>query len=1562
MRRAIHIISWVIVGLVSLQIMAYILLQIPAVQTWVAHRIVSSLTKDVHGKVNVEKVYIIFFNKVLAKNFSIVSTDRSPLLDSLKKNYHQSDTLVAANEIVATFKLSGLLSKTISLRSLKIKGGVFNLQDETKHTNNIDRIFRTTTKTNKTTSKSNPSFKLKTLSISNFRFNLNSPYRWSKKYSKVADFSDLQLKNINIRAKNIKYKNSVIDAKILNISGIDRSGFGINYFTGNVSVGPKMTMIKNVRAGLRDGKSKLVADYFSMSYASAKTFKYFTDSVILGANFQQSFLDFKTIGNLSSTMTGSSLAMYLSGEVKGQVRHLRSSKLVVSSKSGNTFLSLGNVKVDGLPNAKNTTISADVNNCNTTGNDLAEIIASIYNSPKIEFLQNLTPFTKYNFSGTVKGKFDDLFAAGELSSSVGTLILSTNIKRGAKAEGGTQIDGYVDSQNFDLGAITGKRIIGNITAKAALKVITGGKGGVSVAMDSVRINKLVYNGYAYSNIYAKGKYQNESFDGKVICHDPNLDMMFQGFISLNSKTTRKYNFYANIPYADLAATHLDTRDSVSVISTSMQADFTQSPKNDIFGYLNINNATYTNSSGNYDIGPIKAVSKFESEKYIIDFTSNFAKGEYEGTGKVTDFIGKIKSLIIYRNFSNMLGNKSEKHLCENGWTDSGEKGSDYNITLQTFNTQGIFALIAPGLYIQDSTYLKMRVTPEDHYRLIVRSGRIAFNQDYLRKVRIYVTDQDSLMYTRLFSQDIRVRGFRVDSAMLVSTGRNNLMDVSVRFRNDSTGTNNTHMNSLVSFLKDTVMVVNGRNRRIMSPVNFAIKPSDVSLKGETWKFQPASVLYSDSLIVVNNVEIKNKRQSFLANGTLSKQTPDSLGIKLNNFDIGFVDLFLEKPFKLHGYFSGRANFSLNKNTNKMFAEIRGDSVSVYGAPVGDMLLLGKWSEPKKRYNLLLHTYLDGTSKLAADGYYKPDSSYVDIRSTLNDLSLTYFEPFLSSVATKTSGAINGNIRLYGPLDKLVLTGTDCCFKDFHFVLDYTKVPYTLNGPLTISEKGIYLKNDVLKDQYGNTGTISGNITYNNFKDLKLNTSISLDNLQCLNTKEKDNHDFYGDGFASGTVNISGTPEQILLDINARTEPSTFVHIPVSGSSSATKTNILTFVKENKYFKIDPYDTLQLAAAKDVSGPTEIKVKLQLNVGPETNVWLEVNKATGDIIKASGNGQIGIEVDPKRDVFDLTGNYNIESGSYHFVLLGIAARDFEIQPGGNITFNGNVEDTDLDLTALYKTKTSINALISDTSSVSSMRNVTCQLALNGKLSDPQIKFNIDIPDLDPTTKVKVASALNSDDKVQKQFASLLVSGGFVPDEQSGISTNSTVLYSNASEMLSGQLNNIFMQLGIPIDLGLNYHPGEKGANNVFDVAVSSQLFNNRVIINGNIGNDPYAGNNGSDVIGNIDIEVKLDRNGKLRMNFFSHATDKYSNYLDESQRTGLGVAYQQDFNSIGELFRKKTPEQKAFDKKIKAEDKAKRDAAKARKIETRKAKKAAKIATKSEDKSKKSNVNPPAKQK
>ena len=111
-------------------------------------------------------------------------------------------------------------------------------------------------------------------------------------------------------------------------------------------------------------------------------------------------------------------------------------------------------------------------------------------------------------------------------------------------------------------------------------------------------------------------------------------------------------------------------------------------------------------------------------------------------------------------------------------------------------------------------------------------------------------------------------------------------------------------------------------------------------------------------------------------------------------------------------------------------------------------------------------------------------------------------------------------------------------------------------------------------------------------------------------------------------------------------------------------------------------------------------------------------------------------------------------------------------------------------------------------------------------------------------------------------------------------------------MSGQLSNIFQKLNIPLDLGFNYEPTDHG-NDLFDVAISTQLFNNRVVVNGSIGSKKY-GTNG-DVAGDLDIGIKLNRQGSLRLNLFSHSADQYTSYLDNSQRNGIGLAWQREFN-------------------------------------------------------------------
>ena len=445
-------------------------------------------------------------------------------------------------------------------------------------------------------------------------------------------------------------------------------------------------------------------------------------------------------------------------------------------------------------------------------------------------------------------------------------------------------------------------------------------------------------------------------------------------------------------------------------------------------------------------------------------------------------------------------------------------------------------------------------------------------------------------------------------------------------------------------------------------------------------------------------------------------------------------------------------------------------------------------------------------------------------------------------------------------------------------------------------------NDIsINDRYDGTGTVSGSINYDHFKNIEFDTRIKVNNIEAIDLSEKDSEVFYGNVFGTGNLSITGPVKSLIMNIDARTSKAGQLHIPVNSSLTSTKgTNLLKFKEFNKSDYIDPYEIFIQRTAKEDVTDSDFLVKLRVNASPDVEAFVEIDKASGNVLTGRGSGNISLEA--SEDIFNINGDYTLNSGNYKFAAMGLVNRDFQIQDGSSIRFGGDILESTLDINAIYKTKASIATLISDTTSVTNRRAVDCGISIKDKLSNPQLSFSIEIPDLDPTIKSRVESALSTEDKVQKQFLSLIISNSFLPDEQSGIVNNTSTLYTSVTEMMANQINNIFQKLDIPLDLGLKYQPNERG-NDIFDVAVSTQLFNNRVIVNGNIGNKQYqTGNTQNEVVGDIDIEIKLDRSGSFRLNLFSHSADQYTNYLDNSQRNGVGIMYQTEFNSFGQFLR------------------------------------------------------------
>ena len=1484
--------------LVSLQVALLIILQFPKVQTALCQKAVSSVSNSIDGNISVGNVYYVFFNKLIVKDISITDKESDPFLDSLKQSFNHSDTLVAVNKLSVNIDVQQLFKGNIKLNKIVVDGGVFNLQNEKDRRSNLDRIFKLKKKTEKDTSTGKLQLLANTLRVKDFRFTMKNHSRYNEKDTNTINFSDLDVKNINIDISDVHYKADTLYACINKIEGEDKSGTAIVKLCGNARICGTEALVSDFY--LQDKFSVINSQFFYMKYNSSKDLSEFTKKVRLGLNMKDSYLNFRSIGKFAPSLAHSRLAFYINGAISGPVCDLRTDNLIVTSESGDSYLDFY-AKIIGLPNVDKTMAVAEIYRSSTTFKDIAAIVASINNTRVNKKLASLAPGGQFEYRGSLIGLLDDFVIDGKINSSEGDFDVDMLFRNERRY--GSKFKGNVSLHNVNAGSMTGVDMLGETTADASFNLIFYRRGGFDILLDTLHVDSIRFKGYNYNNITAKGSYKDKVIDGWFLADDPNFRMSFNGMAAIrdNLLNGSEFDFKALLSYANLSALNLDLNNNISELKFYADANLLNSNGNITSGYLDISDFHYRTDKGFYNANDINLQMLNTEELHTAEFRSPFAQLNYSGPSSIDMFIRKVIDLGAGSKLDNLVSRDTTK-VYEDG---------NYSLMMETFNTRDLFKVAFQGLYIEDSTVVNLYVDSLNNLNGDLLSGRLAIKSNYLKDIDLKIASSaHTCTSVDLFSKEIHIAGLTMDSTTVNVAAADNVVDAGFTFKNDSTENNSAHILSQLKF---------NPNRNIHISL---LDGSDIKLEGERWNFTPSEINICDSSITVDNFNIINEEQKFSLYGNISKYNADTLNFKLDNFNVAIFNLFLNRTFDIQGNFSGTGVVSDLYRAPKVFFNIDGKDVSVYRNKVGTVKLMSKWNDWDKELNLFIKSSFDNKITLNASGFYRPEDRYLSLNASLEDLSVGYFEPFLADIISRSSGSMSGELKLAGQLDKLALTGEDCHFNKMNFKLNFTQVPYTVDGPFELNERGIFFKDLPVYDQFGSKGKMNGKLGYDYFRDLHFDTKIDFTNFQCLDTRERDNEYFYGSAFATGSVHLKGPLENIHIGIDVVSNKKTSIHIPLMNSATASKANLLTFVEPEKYVKVDHYDSLLNAAAKLEKRSTQLSVDVDAQVTSDAEIMIEIDKSVGDVIKARGNGVIDMTINPSKDIFDLFGDYHVTDGSYKFVLAGIASRDFVLQPGGTINFNGDISNTTLNLDAIYNTKSSINALIADTSSVATRRNVNCIIGMQGEMMNPQLTFKIDIPDLDPTTKMRVESAFNTQGKIQKQFMALLVTGNFIPDDQGGIANNSAMWYSNASEMLSNQISNIFHQLGIPVDLGLEYQPGEKGTTDIFDVAVSTQLFNNRVVINGNIGNDPYANSN-KDVIGNIDVEIKLDNSGNVRLDLFSHAEDQYSTYNDaeNSQRSGVGIVYQKEFNSFKELLKGKSKAQKAYEKQEKEKRKA-----------------------------------------
>ena len=1449
-----------------------------------ASNVVDILSKKLDGEIKFEKIHLRPFTTLVLKNAVII--DKNPYVDPTDSTCFPVDTFFRAEYIIARFSFDGLFSHdALHLDKAYISNAQMNLilEDksgiegaDTTYKDNLSRLFRLKPAKEKKIRNDKELFHIRKVEIDGMGFHMKNHGSRRLPYRGGINWDDLDVRDIHIDVRELQFKGGVMSGEADKITFREKTGFTVQEMSGKASSGRGKTTIRDLH--IKDLWSDMHLNLYQMSFNSMKDFRDFLAKVKIDGDIANSRLDFRTLCYFAPELEGNTLNATISGKVSGYVNDFNIDKVKLTTADGE-FSTTVTGSMKGIPDIENTTLEAKADNMFFTFRGLGRFISQWIHDGDLD-MSGLAKGMLFSGRARASGLMDSMKASLELGSLIGSAEADVRFKNLVTSGKGIGIRGHVSTENLDFGRILGNGIMGPGTLEAAFSTTISDRNGIMADIDSLRVRSLILNGYSYNDIAAKGHYDMHSIHGTVISQDPNCNFLIQGGYAKSPSTHNSvYKLNANIGHADLNVMNLDKRGK-SIVQFQTNADFTRTADNNIVGKIGLGNIILENDEGRYNIGDIVLASHSKDKEHKIRLDSRFADCSYSGTAPITDFVKDLGNITLKRDLPSIFQNPSYT------WS-----GNSYNLDLLCHDLQGLLSFAVPGLYIESGTSLNVSITGDEQMRAVLSSKRLAFKKNYLKSVTTHLDNADSSLNVKFASEELKMATLRICNNSLQIFAADDHIGLGYSYDNHS------ELENRGEFIMHGAL-----SRNLGRPdLDIEIKPSTLYLNSREWNILPSNLRVNNESVDVRTLGLISGDQSVSISGKSSKTQSDTLTLSLGRFDISMVNSILPSDFGFRGALTGDIQLVSPLDDKGILADLICDSTYVANVPLGILRMGTTWNEDRKCFDISVKNEMNGFSSIDASGLLFPDTGRLIAEAALNRLNVSYAQPFLKDIFSEMGGTISGAISVNGPLDKLAIRSEGTRFDDVMLKIGFTNVPYYASGPFHINEKGVWFDDVTITDRFNGKGTVSGNISYDYFNDIAFDTRLKVQQMEAINLDEKASDVFYGNLFATGNVAITGPINSIKLNVDAVTAKTGQIHIPLSNSmTSGNSTDILKFKELEKEIFVDPYEIFVKNTDIKEKTKSNFAVNLKVNASPDVEAFVEIDKASGNVLSGRGSGRV--ELDITEDIFNINGDYTLSSGNYKFSAMGLVTRDFLIQDGSSIRFNGDIMDSKLDIDAIYKTKASIATLISDTTSVANRRTVECSIGITDKLSNPSLKFGIEIPDLDPMVKSRVENALSTDDKIQKQFLSLILSNNFLPDEQSGIVNNSSLLYSNVSEVMANQLNNIFQKLDIPVDLGLNYQPSERG-NDIFDVAVSTQLFNNRVVVNGSVGNKQYSsGNTQNDVVGDLDIEIKLNRSGSFRLNLFSHSADQYTNYLDNSQRNGVGLMFQTEFNNLGQFFR------------------------------------------------------------
>lgn len=1458
--------------MVFLLLVIFLLIQLKSVQTYAGKKAAAYLSEKLHTRVEIGSVEIDLIKSVVLTDVFIQDLHQDTLLYSKKLKVDIGELSIDKHRIylssVVLLNTKAAIIKYHSDDDLNLQFIIdaFDDGDTTKHAPRAPWSF----------------------GVGEITF-VNTDFTYRNEHDTMVttgiNFVDLNAKNINGRFTDLSIEQDTIHGTIDYLSAVERSGFVLKNLSSYVNVSPVGIKLDELK--IETPESNISTD-LTFKYKRYRDFLDFIDKVKLEAAFDHSQLEMNDISFFAPQLKGLYKHVTLTGKVSGRISDLRGKSMDIFL-GGNTHY-IGDFALTGLPNIEETLIHLNVQRLSTSYTDLKQIPLPPFDQHKTLVLPaNIAKLGNMTFKGTFTGLYNDFYAYGDFNSALGKLSSDISVRHDYEKDK-EFYKGKLKANNFDIGHFFAAPALGRVTANVEID-------GEGLTLEDVAaklkgtVNSIEFNQYTYNNIAIEGNVAKQIFKGKLNVKDDNIDFDFIGNVDF-TKRLPTLDFITTINRADLAALHFINTTKKTDLSTQIIINVTGNNIDNMIGQINFDNTIYKQDDEIYKMSVFNLVSEEENGMKSIKLFSDFCDAKVKGTFKILELSGSIQ---------NMLSNYLPAYI---------KKSSNKNITPQNFEysflfkkTEAVTRLFAPEIKIAPKTLVKGNYnSSKNDFMLEGTSSKLDLYGYVLKNWKAQAMTTNNELQ------------FATTSDRLYLTDSLWLTDFSVL-----TNTHTDSVNLLVNWdNKQNTRLYKGDLRAFVhfSPNNnikFKILPSQLVISDSVWQVNHANeVTVDSSYITIKELVFEHENQFVALNGVISDNKRDEAKLSLQNFNLANLNV-LTRPIglKLNGRVTGESsvqdvyhNMIFSSNTNFT-------ALAVNDENVGNGDVESVWDKAKEALYLHGSFTLGVIPNILFSGYYYPKKKEdnLDMEVNLQDIQMKLFEPFVKDYCSDFQGQFSGTVAVKGSTKRPLISGL-LNVNAKKITVSYLNTTYKFTHDVVIDNNSFGVEDMVVYDVNNNKAVVTGKVYHDNFKNFQLDYDIRAYKFMCLNTSETDNSLYYGKAFVTGIVNIFGFTDNILIDANVKTEKITSndkadkvsllskteitkFFIPLSGPSEVSESNFITFVKKDSASKLNNYNV-------KLGGLT---LNFDLEVTSDAEIQLIFDQKVGDIIKARGDGNIKLKINSKGD-FKMYGDYVIDNGDYLFTLQNIINKKFAIEKGSVIKWSGIPYKADLDISAIYKARASLKPFFpSDSSSTSKKRYpVDLKLKMTDDLMSPQINFGINLPTVDASTKQQVMSYINTDAEMNRQVFSLLILNSFVTPPQltgsgPGVGTAAT---SNTSELLSNQLSNMLSKISNDFDIGVNYRPGDEISKEELGLALSTQLLDDRLTIDGNLGvnNNSQTTNN---IVGDVNVDYKITDNGKLRVRGFNKANDNNQIYTSGPYTQGVGVFYREEFDTIGELY-------------------------------------------------------------